>query len=91
MLGIAQSAGRLTLDPFATRVALLNLLTDLVFFFLAVQLCANASRKEWRVFGLAVVIYASAISLFAIVQFFTMPRLNLLAGSLAWLRFRPLR
>ena len=71
LLGIAQLAGHLTLDPFSTQVALINLLTDLVFFFLAVQLFANASRKDWRMFGLAVVIYAAAISLFAIVQFFT--------------------
>jgi O-antigen ligase len=71
LLGIAQFAGHLTLDPFATRVALINLLTDLIFFFLAVQLFANASRKDWKAFGLGVVIYASAISLFAIVQFFT--------------------
>ncbi len=71
LMGIAQLAGHLTLDPFSTRVALINLLTDLVFFFLAVQLFANASRKDWKMFGLAVAIYAAAISLFAIVQFFT--------------------
>ena len=71
LLGIGQLAGHLTLDPFATREALIKLLTDMIFFFLAVQLWAKASAKALNVLGLVIVIYAFSISLFAIVQFFT--------------------
>lgn len=70
-LGAVQYAGHLTLDPFATREALIKLVTDLVFFFLAVQLWAEASARAWKRLGLAIVIYAFSIALFAIVQFFT--------------------
>lgn len=71
LMGVGQFAGHLTLDPFATREALIKLLTNFVFFFLAVQLWANASARIWKRFGLIVVIYAFSISLFAIVQYFT--------------------
>src|SRR5574337_1377742 len=71
LLGAAQFAGHHTLDPFATREALIKLLTSFVFFFLAVQLWTDASARIWKRFGLAAVIYAFSISLFAIVQYFT--------------------
>lgn len=71
LLGIEQLAGHLTLDPFATREALIELFTDLIFFFLAGQLWINASSKAWMWLGLAVVIYGSSMALFAIFQFFT--------------------
>ncbi|TAM79854.1 MAG: hypothetical protein EPN47_18890 [Acidobacteria bacterium] len=71
LLGLSQFASHLTLDPYATREALIKLLTNFVFFFLAVQLWANASARISKRFGLAVVIYAFSISLFAIVQYFT--------------------
>lgn len=71
LLGIGQLAGHMTLDSFGTRESLIKLGIDLVFFFLAGQLWVNASSKTWKKFGLAVVIYAFGIALFAIVQFFT--------------------
>ena len=47
LLGMIQFAGRLTMDPIATREALLKLSTDLIFFFLAGQLfCAPASGAD---------------------------------------------
>lgn len=71
LLGIVQLAGHTTLDPFQTREALVELATDLVFFFLAGQLWADASDKAWKLLGLAVAVYAVAISLFAIIQCFS--------------------
>jgi len=71
LLGIVQLAGHLTLDPFGTREGLVKFATDMIFFFLAVQLWADASRKAWKRLGLAVVVYAFSISMFAIIQFFT--------------------
>ena len=71
LLGIGQFIGHLTLDPFGTREALIELMSDLVFFFLAGQLWTDASEKTRKSFGLAVVVYAISMSLFAIVQFFS--------------------
>ncbi|HZT71564.1 MAG TPA: O-antigen ligase family protein [Terriglobia bacterium] len=71
LLGTIQFIGKLTLDPFGTREALIKLTTDLILFFLAAQLWAGAPARAWKRLGLAVVIYAFALSLFAIVQFFT--------------------
>jgi O-antigen ligase len=70
-LGLAQYYGHRTLDPVGTREALIKFSTDLVFFFLAYQLTATASRKLCRHFGLVVTIYAFALALFAIFQFFS--------------------
>lgn len=71
LLGICQLAGHFTLDPFGTQEALIELATDLVFFFLAGQLWVEASGRTRKRFGLAVAVYAAAMALFAIVQFFT--------------------
>lgn len=71
LLGIGQIARHLTLDPFGTREALIKLVTDLIFFFLAGQLWANASSRAWKRLGLAVLTYGFLIALFAIFQFFT--------------------
>lgn len=71
LLGIAQLAGHLTLDRFGTREALIELSTDLVFFFLAGQFWAESSERSRKSFGLAVAIYAFSMALFAIIQFFT--------------------
>lgn len=71
LLGIGQLAGHLTLDPFETREALVQFGSDLVFFFLAGQLWADASGKTRKSFGFAVAVYAFSIALFAIIQFFT--------------------
>jgi O-antigen ligase len=46
LLGMIQFAGRLTMDPIATREALLKLSTDLILFFLAGQIfTAPVSRR----------------------------------------------
>jgi len=69
LLGVAQYAARLTLDRSETRQALVLLVADLVFFFLAVQLFAGAGSRTLRVFGLAVLVFAGSMGLFAILQF----------------------
>ncbi|MGO8734245.1 MAG: O-antigen ligase family protein [Terriglobia bacterium] len=71
LLGTIQLFAHLTLDPIATRESLLKLVTDLVFFFLAGQLLASGSPRILRAFGLAVVVYAFSLALFAILQFFS--------------------
>ena len=69
LLGVAQYAARLTLDRSETRQALVLLVADLAFFFLAVQLFAGAGSRTLRVFGLAVLVFAGSMGLFAILQF----------------------
>jgi O-antigen ligase len=71
IFGLIQFSARLTLDPIATRESLIKLVTVLIFFFLAGQLFASASRAAWRRFGLAVTLFAFALALFAILQFFS--------------------
>jgi O-antigen ligase len=69
LLGVVQYAAGFTLDRAETRQALVLLGTDLVFFFLAVQLFSTASAATWRVFGLTVLVLAAALGLFAMLQF----------------------
>ena len=71
ILGLVQFLGHFTQDPIGTRESLLKLLTDLIFLFLATQLFATASDKTWRRFALAVTLFALALSLFAILQYFS--------------------
>ncbi|HEX5412427.1 MAG TPA: O-antigen ligase family protein [Terriglobia bacterium] len=71
LLGAVQFGRHLTLDPFATREALIKLLTSFVILFLVVQLWADASARMWKRLGMAVAIYALSMALFAIVQYFT--------------------
>jgi O-antigen ligase len=71
LLGTIQLFAHLTLDPIAARESLLKLVTDLLFFFLAGQLLAAGSPRILRAFGLAVVVYAFSLALFAILQFFS--------------------
>jgi len=68
LLGVAQYAARLTLDTSETRQALVLLATDLVFFFLAAQLFGGARSAALRPFGLAVLIFAGCMGLFAILE-----------------------
>jgi O-antigen ligase len=69
LLAVAQYAARLTLDRSETRQALVLLAADLAFFFLAVQLFAGARSGTLRAFGLAVLLFAASMGLFAILQF----------------------
>jgi len=75
LLGLIQFAGGLSFDKIGTREALTKFATDLVLFFLAVQLFAAAPQKVWRGLGLTITCYAFALSIFAIVQFFSSPDL----------------
>ena len=68
LLGAAQYAARLTLDTSETRQALVLLTTDLIFFFLAVQLFGGGRSSTLQGFGMAVLIYAGCMGLFAILQ-----------------------
>ncbi len=67
--GGVQSALHFTLDPIATREALLKLATDFLLFFLTGQLGVDASMRTWRQFGLAVTAFAFVLSVFSILQF----------------------
>lgn len=77
MLGSIQFLNHSTMDPIATRESLLKLATALIFFFLATQLGAaeGLHRRAWRALGLAVTVYALALAVFAIMQFFSSPGL----------------
>lgn len=70
-LAAVQYAGALTLDQAATEEALCKLTTDLILFFLAGQLLAEAAEREWRKMGLAIALYTFAMGLFATLQFFS--------------------
>jgi O-antigen ligase len=83
LLAAIQHAGRLTFDPMATREALVKLAAYLIFFFLAAQLF-QVSGVRRQVSGpdsslithhssllLVITVYAFALGLFAMVQFFT--------------------
>ncbi len=68
LFGVAQYAARLTLDISETRQALVLLVTDLIFYFLAVQLFGGARSSRLRLFGIVVLIFAGCMGLFAILQ-----------------------
>ena len=59
---------RLTLDDSETRQALVLLATDLIFFFLAVQLFGGGRSSSLQAFGMVVLIFAGCMGLFAILQ-----------------------
>jgi len=71
LLATIQFFAHRTLDPIATRESLLKLLTDLIFFFLTGQLLATGAQRALRAFGLAVVVYAFSLALFALLQLFS--------------------
>lgn len=72
--GVQLLAG-LTMDAVATREAVIKLLSCTLLFFLALQLFAPAGERWWRRSAAAITIYAFALALFAIVQFFASPGL----------------
>jgi len=69
LLGLIQYYARLTLDKAETRRALVMLALDLTLFFATVQLFGEANTRTRRGFGLAVMIFAGLLSLFALLQF----------------------
>ena len=71
IVGLAQYFFHRTHDPIGTRDVLFLLTTTLLFFFLVIQLMAMGSRWTWRRFGLVVTIYAFALALFSLLQFFS--------------------
>jgi len=75
LLCVIQFLVGLSLDKVGTREALIKLTTYLLLFFLGGQLFATASPRVWRGFGLIVTVYAFALSVFAIAQFFSSPDL----------------
>jgi O-antigen ligase len=70
-LGAVQYFAGLGETSYGAREALIKLLTDIIFFFLAGQLFADCSSRTWRAFGLGVTAYAFLMALFAILQFFS--------------------
>ena len=69
LVGLAQFLAHVTHDSIATREALFGLVTNLLFFFLAGQLFARAPDAAWHRFAWTVAVYASVVSLLAILQF----------------------
>lgn len=75
LVGVVQFSGHRSFDPHATRESLLKLGTELVFFFLGCQVYATGSDKALKTLGLTITVFAFSLSLFALLQFFSNPRL----------------
>ncbi len=71
VLCIAQLYGGITLDAYATRESIFKLVMALVIFFIAGQVFVRASDDAWSELGLVITLYAFALGLFAILQFFS--------------------
>ena len=69
LLALAQYFTGRTLDRTETRQALVLFAVDATFFFIAVQLFSETGSHTRRRFGLAVLLSAGILGLFAIVQF----------------------
>jgi O-antigen ligase len=61
----------LNMDQTGAREALLKLTTDFLLFILAGQLFAEATKSVWRRLVAAVTIFMFALSVFAILQYFS--------------------
>jgi O-antigen ligase len=70
-LPVVQFYGGMTLDAYATRESIFKLVMVLIIFFIAGQIFSAAPKSSWRQLGLAVTLYAFALGLFAILQFFS--------------------
>ncbi len=77
-LGCIQLGFHLTLTPIATRESLLKLATDLVLFFVVIQLFWAASAETWRRVGIAVLAFGFVFSFLSILQFLWNP------GRILW-------
>jgi len=68
LLGVVQYEAHLTLDTSETRQALVLLATDLVFFFVSAQFFSGPRSGTLRAFGLATLVFAGSLGLFAILE-----------------------
>lgn len=73
LVAATQYAGRLTVDPTATRESLVKLVADLVIFFLALHLWETGSPGAFRRLGFALTALTCGLALFATLQFFASP------------------
>ena len=73
LLALAQYLTGHTLDQAETRQALVLFAVDSTFFFVAVQLFSESGSHNRGWFGLAVLLFAGVLSLFAILQFASTP------------------
>jgi O-antigen ligase len=60
-------------DPIAGREAILHGIGTALVFFLGLNLFATESQRTWRRVGWSVTLFAFALAVFAIVQFFSDP------------------
>lgn len=60
-----------TVEAIDTRNSLINFSADVLLFFLTVHLFAGVGTRTWNRFASALGLYAAALSVFAIVQFFS--------------------
>ncbi len=72
LLAFAQYFAHATADPVSARESLVKLSADLIIFFLATQLWSAGSHPHRRL-ALTVTIFACALALFALLQFFADP------------------
>jgi O-antigen ligase len=72
-LAAAQLASGKTIDPIATRDAVVLGCVYFILFALAITLLGNAALLQWIRFGKIVTVYTFLLSIFAIVQFFSSP------------------
>lgn len=80
---LIQLKGHLSVDQASTSEAVLKLALCLLIFFLTVQLYYTAPAGAWDRLGLSILLYASLVGLFAILQFFSGP------GLLYWIAPSP--
>lgn len=73
VLGLIQYLAYTTVDPIATREALVKGGIYLAILLASGALFCIAPRPAWRRFGIAVTIYTFALALFSILQFFSSP------------------
>ncbi len=73
VLSLVQLASGLSLDPIASRESAIKLITYLLLFFLMQQLFVEATTQQWERFAFAASVFAFAIAMFAMIQFFVSP------------------
>ncbi|HJT00357.1 MAG TPA: O-antigen ligase family protein [Terriglobales bacterium] len=74
-LALVQLLAGWSMDAAATRESAMKLAVYALAFFLALLYFSRASARLWRLVALAVTIYAFAVALFAMLQFFARPGL----------------